>query len=317
MSTARDLSNTAARRRRTSELPPAAPALDVAAIADAVAGAITGAVVTAITRSLSSLPPTPSDLSGIERVLADGLREVGEAVASAQVPDRSQAEAFSPASLVALTQAIERLTATASQPPTAILDGKALDTLASRIPVPLSPGKVTVRNLPDLVDDRLPVDPGAITFDKDGLATEARLLQVYGRVLELTDPSDTQLARTRDEDSASLYHNAGGVVVVAASTWVALASVTVPPGRTLRLLRAEGDLVDLGAIGESRGIRVLQAGTVKATALVGGNQSHPGIGGLTLRNASAGDEAWTIEGRHSALSSRSMAGWFTWVDVTA
>lgn len=108
----------------------------------------------------------------------------------------------------------------------------------------------------------------------------------------------------------------GGVISVASATWVTLASIIVPNGKKLRLIYAEGDLLDLGAIANSRGIRIRQAGTVKAVALTGGDQPNPDIEGLTLANTSGGDETWDIQGRHGSLVTQDTAGWFTWVEVS-
>lgn len=137
----------------------------------------------------------------------------------------------------------------------------------------------------------------------DLLATEATLAGELKR-------------RTRDETAAWLHH-ATGTASVTVGNWVTLASITVPMGKKLRLIMAEGDFSELASLSNSRGIRILQGATVRAVALSGADSRNPGIEGLVLENTSGAAEAWEIQGRHTdAVNAKNMIGWFSWVEVS-
>lgn len=162
----------------------------------------------------------------------------------------------------------------------------------------------------------LPADPQPVTGPLTNTELRATAVPVSGPL------TDTQLraadvkTRPRSENSAYLKH-AHGTASVGAGAWATLASVTVATAKKYRLLMAEGDYSDLGALGNNRGIRVRQATVVRATALTGANQPNPDIEGLTLENTSGADETWDIQGRNGdAVSAQTMYGWFSWVEVS-
>lgn len=200
------------------------------------------------------------------------------------------------------------------------VDGSGVTQPVSAAALPLPAGAATAANQAT-GNGHLSTLAGTVTGGKQqvdvassalpaGAATETTLAAIKAKTDLLPD------VRTRAEDAAYLYHDAGGVTSVAAATWVTLASVTVPTGKTLRLMMAEGDLANLSSLANSRAVRVRQAGTVKAVALTGGDQPNPDIEGLTLTNSSGSDETWDVQGRHGAVTSQDMAGWFTWVDCS-
>lgn len=148
-------------------------------------------------------------------------------------------------------------------------------------------------------------------FNGEDFATEFTLELIRQAVANLPN------VRIREENTAYLKYSAPGPVTVAAASWVTLASIVVPTGKTYKLKMAEGDFTDLVSLDTARGIRIQQAGTVRASVFTGAQQPNPDIEGLILSNTSGADETWALQGRHGgAVASRDMVGWFSWVDVT-